>query len=83
MNASPDLLEAIVAATRARVEAAISREPRAALERRALARTPNGAGFRERLARRESINVIAECKRRSPSRGVLRTAYDPVEIATG
>ena len=44
---------------------------------------PNGLLFSERLARRESINVIAECKRRSPSRGVLRTAYDPVAIATG
>jgi indole-3-glycerol phosphate synthase len=27
------------------------------------------------------VNVIAECKRRSPSRGVLRAAYDPVAIA--
>jgi indole-3-glycerol phosphate synthase len=27
--------------------------------------------------------VIAECKRRSPSRGVLRAAYDPVAIARG
>ncbi len=72
-----------MAATRARVEAAIAREPRSLLERRALARTPNGASFVERLVRRGSINVIAECKRRSPSRGVLRTAYDPVAIATG
>jgi indole-3-glycerol phosphate synthase len=83
VSAAPDLLEAIVAATRARVEAAIAREPRSLLERRALARTPNGASFVERLVRRGSINVIAECKRRSPSRGVLRTAYDPVAIATG
>jgi indole-3-glycerol phosphate synthase len=83
VSSSPDLLEAIVAATRARVEAAASREPRSLLERRALARTPNSVGFAERVARRGSLNVIAECKRRSPSRGVLRTAYDPVEIATG
>jgi len=80
---TPDLLEAIVAATRTRVEAARQREPRAALERRASARTPQGRLFAERLARRGTINVIAECKRRSPSRGVLRAAYDPVAIATG
>ena len=78
---TPDLLEAIVAATRARVDAAMEREPRPLLERRAAALQPNGAGFRERLWRPGSINVIAECKRRSPSRGVLRAAYDPVAIA--
>jgi indole-3-glycerol phosphate synthase len=83
VSGAPDLLEAIVAATRARVDAAMAREPRASLERRAMARTPNGAAFAERLSRRGSINVIAECKRRSPSRGVLRTAYDPVAIAQG
>lgn len=83
MSATPDLLEAIVAATRARVEAAMTREPRAALERRAMSRTPDAKGFADRLARTGTINVIAECKRRSPSRGVLRTAYEPVSIATG
>jgi indole-3-glycerol phosphate synthase len=81
--ATPDLLEAIVAATRARVDAAIAREPRAPLERRAMSRAPDAAGFAERLSRSGSINVVAECKRRSPSRGVLRTAYDPVAIAIG
>ena len=83
MSSSPDLLDAIVAATRARVEAAVSREPRSLLERRAWTQTPHGGRFAERLTRRESINVIAECKRRSPSRGVLRAAYDPVAIAKG
>lgn len=83
MSTAPDLLEAIVAATRARVDAAMEREPRAAMERRALARTPNAAAFNERLSRSGSINVIAECKRRSPSRGVLRAAYEPVAIAAG
>jgi indole-3-glycerol phosphate synthase / phosphoribosylanthranilate isomerase len=83
VNATPDLLEAIVAATRTRVGAAIEREPRRALEIRAMQRTPAGEVFAQRLSRPGSINVIAECKRRSPSRGVLRTAYDPVAIAQG
>ena len=78
-----NLLDAIVAATRARVDAAMEREPRAALERRAAARTPDGRAFADRLSRRDAINVVAECKRRSPSRGVLRAAYDPVAIAAG
>jgi len=83
VSSPPDLLEAIVAATRARVAAAMEREPLAALEKRALGKSPHGTLFRERLSRRNTINVIAECKRRSPSRGVLRTAYDPVAIASG
>jgi indole-3-glycerol phosphate synthase len=78
-----DLLETIVAATRARVDAAMAREPRPVLERRAAARMPNGQMFADRLSRDGTINVIAECKRRSPSRGVLRVAYDPVAIAAG
>ena len=81
MTSTPDLLEAIVAATRARVEAAMTREPRASVERRAMSRTPDALGFVQRLSRSGTINIIAECKRRSPSRGVLRTAYDPVAIA--
>ncbi len=83
MTSTPDLLDAIVAATRARVDAAMSREPRASIERRAMARMPDAAGFAARLSRSGSVNVVAECKRRSPSRGVLRTAYDPVAIAIG
>ena len=79
---APDLLEAIVAATRARVESAIARESRAAIERRAAARVPDGPAFVRRLSAPASINIIAECKRRSPSRGVLRAAYDPVAIAS-
>jgi indole-3-glycerol phosphate synthase len=82
-SAPPDLLEAIVAATRARVAAQQEREPIAVIERRAAARTPNGAAFRAALADRNRTNVIAECKRRSPSRGVLRHDYDPVAIARG
>jgi indole-3-glycerol phosphate synthase len=33
------------------------------------------------LSQPDRVNIIAECKRRSPSRGVLRADYDPVAIA--
>ncbi len=83
MTGAPDLLEAIVAATRARVDAAIAREPRASVETRAAARSPRAAMFEQRLGRVGAVNIIAECKRRSPSRGVLRAGYDPAAIAKG
>ena len=77
----PDLLATIVAATRRIVEVREAREGLSALERRARAVEPRPGVFSEALARTDRINVIAECKRRSPSRGVLRRDYDPVAIA--
>ena len=81
-GAQPDLLEAIVAATREVVETRKARESMAALERRAARRAARGDRFAGALAASGRLNVIAECKRRSPSRGVLRTAYDPPAIAS-
>jgi indole-3-glycerol phosphate synthase len=40
-------------------------------------------GFRAALAARPAPAVIAELKRASPSRGVIRRDYDPVAIARG
>ena len=78
-----DLLATIVAATRRIVEVRQAEEPLAALAERA-AKMPSRLGvFQAALSRTDEINVIAECKRRSPSRGVLREDYDPVAIATG
>jgi indole-3-glycerol phosphate synthase len=77
---APDLLQTIVAATRARVDAQIERVPVDVLRTEA-AQAPAPAGFREALTRADRVNVIAECKRRSPSRGILRRDYDPVAIA--
>lgn len=77
----PDLLATIVAATERIVEVRRMREPEAALEARA-GQEPSRAGrFAAALDRPRCVNVIAECKRRSPSKGVLRAAYDPVAIA--
>jgi indole-3-glycerol phosphate synthase len=78
-----DLLATIVAATRRIVEVRQSEQSFAAMETRA-ASVPSRTGrFVAALSRADRVNVIAECKRRSPSRGVLRQDYDPVAIATG
>ena len=80
---TPDLLATIVAATRRIVEVRQEREPQAALEKRAAAASPRADRFRAAVSGPDSINVVAECKRRSPSRGVLRADYDPASIARG
>ncbi len=78
----PDLLGAIVAATRRDLEVRRAAEPFAVLAARAdTSRVPDGALFHARLSRPGTVNVIAECKRRSPSRGVLAADYDPVARA--
>jgi len=84
---SADLLATIVAATKRTTEVRAGREPLAELRARVNRvvsgeRTPR-ASFAEALSRRDRLNVIAECKRRSPSKGVLRAEYDPVAIAKG
>jgi indole-3-glycerol phosphate synthase len=82
-SSSPaDLLETIVAATRRIVEVRQAVEPLAALAERASAMPSQVGRLFGALSSRDSVNVIAECKRRSPSKGVLRAEYDPVAIAT-
>ena len=76
-----DLLGAIVAATRTRVRQAASRVPLADVVRRAGTMPPT-RGFRAALSG-PALRVIAECKRRSPSRGILCAEYDPAAIASG
>lgn len=72
------LLHAIVAASRRASAVREARVPIGALT--APRRTGPGA-FRRALESGRAPRVIAECKRRSPSRGVLREAYDPAAIA--
>jgi indole-3-glycerol phosphate synthase len=77
----PDLLRTIVAATERITAVRRTGEPLAALERRAARAAPDGARFERGLCEAGRVNVIAECKRRSPSRGVLAAAYDPAALA--
>jgi indole-3-glycerol phosphate synthase len=77
-----DLLATILAATRRAVEVRRDREPLAALEKRADDRSRPIKGFLAAV-QAGTVNVIAECKRRSPSRGVLRADYNAAAIAAG
>lgn len=81
VSRGPDLLEAIVASTRRIVRERSRKVSIGELARQAYPREPRGDLFEANLARPDAVNVIAECKRRSPSRGVLRRRYEPVEIA--
>jgi len=80
---APDLLAAIVAATRRMVEVRATSVPLEDMERRAAVVAPRHGAFRLALERHDRLNVIAECKRRSPARGVLAAEYNPSEIARG
>ena len=79
--ATADLLGTIIAATRRITDVRADREPLRELATRAEARTPRPGVFTAALSRTDRFNIIAECKRRSPSRGVLRPDYDAVSIA--
>jgi indole-3-glycerol phosphate synthase len=77
-----DVLATIVSATRKRVESCRERRSMTVMTSLASKAVPDAAGFVARLCDpRVPYRVIAECKRRSPSRGVLRRDYDPVAIA--
>jgi indole-3-glycerol phosphate synthase len=79
-----DLLAAITASARRSADER-ERTRAATVQETAARRTPRGGEFVTRLrgAGGRAVSVIAECKRRSPSRGVLRHPYEPAEIAAG
>jgi indole-3-glycerol phosphate synthase len=82
-TAAADLLAAIVAATRRIVQVREAACPVQQLANQQT-RTPRGDAFENALrgeAPTGAPRVIAECKRRSPSKGVLRQDYDPAAHA--
>jgi len=79
MGDSSELLREIIAAKRDEV-AAIDRAGRRALEQRAAA-APAPRDFAAALHRDGQLAVVAEIKRRSPSKGDLSPDLDPARIA--
>jgi indole-3-glycerol phosphate synthase len=78
---SSDLLDRIVSATRVTLEERRQTRPFAQVERDAARCTPRSAEFRAALGRTGTVNVIAECKRRSPLKGLLCADYAVVDLA--
>jgi indole-3-glycerol phosphate synthase len=74
-------LDQIVAAVRRRVSETRRTVDLRAMERRAQAHTPRG--FRDGLQRaaKSGLAVIAELKKASPSRGLIRADFDPETLA--
>ncbi len=75
-----NFLAAVVAGAKRAAEERARAAKAGALDRAAAAWQPRGSVFARALAA-PGVRIIAECKRRSPSRGILRAAYDPVAIA--
>ena len=74
------ILEKIVATKRSEIEDARQQLPEQAL-REQLAAAPPPRDFFQALARANSIGLIAEVKKASPSAGLIRADFDPVTIA--
>ena len=72
-------LDPIIAATRLRVARTRAATNLGQLQRQAEAHVPRG--FRRALERQDGIAVIAELKKASPSRGLIRVDFDPVALA--
>ena len=75
------ILERIVAATRVRVAEARRGADLRELERRAEGHVPRGFRRALQAKSREGVAVIAELKKASPSKGLIRAEFDPAELA--
>lgn len=78
----PGVLGRICAEVRKRLEATADARRGTAFERAVAEATPRGDAFRAGLAADGHPNVIAECKRTSPSKGRLCEDYRPAAIAS-
>ncbi len=74
-------LDTILATTRATVAAAKARVPAAELERQAVLHTPRGWAAALRRQTQTMPAVIAEIKKASPSKRLMRADFDPASLA--
>lgn len=80
---APDILKKILARKREEISERVTRLPLAQLRQRAKA-APPARGFVNAIRKRIAAGkpaVIAEIKKASPSKGLLRENFDPAEIA--
>jgi indole-3-glycerol phosphate synthase len=75
-------LDKIIAATRLRVAAAKQRIPLTALEKQAAEHSPRGFERALRTAAKKGAAVIAELKKASPSKGLIRGSFHPAALAS-
>ncbi len=80
---SETFLQKVTAETRERIAVARANGYLPKLRKRAeMAASQNESGrFRKAISRPDSINIIAEIKRASPSKGVIKTGVDAAKIA--
>lgn len=75
-----NILEELTAGARERIREAERRKPFAEVRREAEAMERGNFPF-ERVLRRPGLSFICECKRASPSRGLIAAEYPCVSIA--
>lgn len=78
---SNTVLDKIAAAKRARIEARLKETPREILREQAFACTMRVPSFKAAVSVTGKLNIIAEIKKASPSKGIIQPDFHPVEQA--